>query len=49
MVDAKECAALQEECKRLRAENQRLNKVFARYRAQYGELPETDKGEELEP
>ena len=47
MVDAKECAALQEECERLRAENQRLNKDLARYRAKYGELPETDRGGEI--
>ena len=49
MDDRKEYASLQEECERLRAEIQRLNKVFARYRSQYGELPETVKGEELEP
>ena len=49
MSDAKEYAALQEECERLRAENQRLNKDLARYRAKYGELSETDKGEEIKP
>ena len=37
MIDTKEYAALQEECERLRAENQRLNKCLARYRAKYGE------------
>ena len=47
MIDTKEYVALQQECERLRAENQRLNKSLARYRAQYGELPETDKGEEM--
>lgn len=47
MIDTKEYVALQQECERLRAENQRLNKSLARYRAQYGELPETDKGEEI--
>ena len=47
MSDTKEYAALQEECERLRAENQRLNKDLARYRAHYGELPETDMGEEI--
>ena len=48
MGDTKEYAALQEECERLRAENQRLNKALARYRAQYGELSETDKDEEID-
>ena len=48
MIDTKEYAALQEECERLRAENQRLNKCLARYRAKYGELSEPDKGEEVE-
>ena len=48
MDDRKEYAALQEECERLRAENQRLNKALARYRAQYGELSETDKDEEID-
>lgn len=47
MIDTKEYVALQQDCERLRAENQRLNKSLARYRAQYGELPETDKGEEI--
>lgn len=47
MDDRKEYASLQEECKRLRAENQRLNKCLARYRAKYGELSEPDKGEEI--
>ena len=47
MIDTKEYAALQEECERLRAENQRLNKDLARYRAKYGELSETDKGGEI--
>lgn len=47
MIDAKEYAALQEECECLRAENQRLNKDLARYRAKYGELSEPDKGEEI--
>ena len=47
MIDTKEYVALQQECERLRAENQRLNKSLARYRAQYGELPETDNGEEI--
>ena len=49
MSDTKEYTALQEECERLRAENQRLNKDFARYRAKYGELSEPDKGGEIEP
>lgn len=49
MIDTKEYAALQEECERLRAENQRLHKCLARYRAKYGELSETDKVEEVEP
>ena len=49
MCDAKEYVALQQECERLRAENQRLNKCLARYRAKYGELSETDKVEEVEP
>lgn len=49
MSDTKEYAALQEECERLRAENQRLNKDLARYRAKYGELSEPDKGGEIEP
>ena len=49
MSDTKEYAALQKECERLRAENQRLNECLARYRAKYGELSETDKGEEIEP
>ena len=40
MCDAKEYVALQQECERLRAENQRLNKCLARYRAKYGELSE---------
>ena len=44
MCDAKEYVALQQECERLRAENQRLNKCLARYRAKYGELSEPDKG-----
>ena len=43
MIDTKEYAALQEECERLRTENQRLNKDLARYRAKYGELSEPDK------
>ena len=43
MSDTKEYTALQEECERLRAENQRLNKCLARYRAKYGELSEPDK------
>ena len=47
MIDTKEYAALQEECERLRAENQRLNKCLARYRAKYGELSEPDKGGEI--
>lgn len=47
MSDTKEYAALQEECERLRAENQRLNKCLARYRAKYGELSELDKGGEI--
>lgn len=47
MIDTKEYAALQEECECLRAENQRLNKDLARYRAKYGELSEPDKGEEI--
>lgn len=47
MIDAKEYAALQEECERLRTENQRLNKDLARYRAKYGELSEPDKGGEI--
>lgn len=47
MDNRKEYAALQEECERLRAENQRLNKCLARYRVQYGKLPETDKGEKI--
>ena len=47
MCDAKEYVALQQECERLRAENQRLNKCLARYRAKYGELSEPDKGEEI--
>ena len=47
MDDRKEYASLQEECKRLRAENQRLNKCLARYRAKYGELSEPDKGGEI--
>ncbi len=47
MSDAKEYAALQEECERLRTENQRLNKDLARYRAKYGELSEPDKGGEI--
>lgn len=47
MSDTKEYAALQEECECLRAENQRLNKDLARYRAKYGELSEPDKGEEI--
>lgn len=49
MIDTKEYAALQEECERLRAENQRLNKDLARYRAKYGELSEPDKGGKIEP
>lgn len=49
MIDTKEYAALQEECECLRAENQRLNKDLARYRAKYGELFEPDKGGEIEP
>ena len=49
MSDTKEYAALQEECECLRAENQRLNKDLARYRAKYGELSEPDKGGEIEP
>ena len=48
MCDAKEYVALQQECERLRAENQRLNKDLARYRAKYGELSEPDKGGEIE-
>ena len=48
MSATKEYTALQEECERLRAENQRLNKDLARYRAKYGELSETDKEEEVE-
>ena len=47
MSDTKEYTALQEECERLRAENQRLNKCLARYRAKYGELSEPDKGGEI--
>lgn len=47
MCDAKEYVALQQECERLRAENQRLNKCLARYRAKYGELSEPDKGGEI--
>ena len=47
MIDTKEYAALQEECERLRTENQRLNKDIARYRAKYGELSEPDKGGEI--
>ena len=47
MIDTKEYAALQEECERLRAENQRLNKCLARYRAKYGELSEPDGGGEI--
>lgn len=47
MSDTKEYAALQEECERLRTENQRLNKDLARYRAKYGELSEPDKGGEI--
>lgn len=47
MSDTKEYAALQEECERLRAENQRLNKCLARYRAKCGELSELDKGGEI--
>ena len=47
MSDTKEYAALQEECECLRAENQRLNKDLARYRAKYGELSEPDKGGEI--
>lgn len=47
MIDTKEYAALQEECERLRTENQRLNKDLARYRAKYGELSEPDKGGEI--
>ena len=47
MIGTKEYAALQEECERLRTENQRLNKDIARYRAKYGELSEPDKGGEI--
>lgn len=47
MSGTKEYTALQEECERLRAENQRLNKDLARYRAKYGELSELDKGGEI--
>lgn len=47
MIDTKEYSALQEECERLRTENQRLNKDLARYRAKYGELSEPDKGGEI--
>ena len=38
---------MQQECERLRAENQRLNNCLARYRAKYGELSELDKGGEI--
>ena len=49
MGDINEYAALQEECKRLRVENQRLNEVLSQYRAKYGELSGIGKVEELEP
>lgn len=49
MSDINEYAALQEECKRLRAENQRLNEELTRYRAKYGDFSEIEKEEDLEP
>lgn len=42
MSVSKEYAALQDECKRLRAENERLNEELAQYRAKYGVLSGSD-------